>query len=99
MQTRVDSAESDNPPVSCSVCLTEDRVIGTGRVWAFYQESCHVESALRVSPGMIVSLSLQLQSGARVKLETGLVTWVGRSEFGLRFLHEPATRPQERRTS
>ena len=42
-------------------CLTQEGVIGTGRIWAFYSGSCHIPSALRVSPGMIVSLISNLQ--------------------------------------
>ena len=87
---------SENPLLSCTVCLSQEGVIGTGRIWAFYRNSCHIQSALRVSPGMIISLSFQLSSGARVKLETGLVTWARRSEFGLRFLREPARRQEQR---
>ena len=89
--------DRENPPLSCTVCLAQEGVIGTGRIWAFYPDSCHIQSALRVSPGMMVSLSFQLSTGARVKLETGLVTWARRSEFGLRFLHEP-TRLHEEKT-
>jgi hypothetical protein len=73
-------------------------MIGTGRVWAFYPESCHVESSLSISPGMVVSLSLHLPGAARIKLMQGLVTWARKSEFGLRFLHGPATMTQERNT-
>lgn len=61
--------------------------IGTGRVWAFYPQRCHVESWLPVSPGMMVSLPLHLPDAARVKLENGLVTWARASEFGVQFLH------------
>ena len=99
MHTLCWSGDSENPPFPCTVCLAQEGVIGTGRIWAFYSDSCHVQSALRMSPGMVVSLSIQLSTGARVKLETGLVTWARRSEFGLRFLHEPATSRWERKTS
>ena len=74
MQMPFGHTDSENPPLSCTVCLAQERVIGSGRIWAFYPDACHIQSALRVSPGMVVSLSLQLSNGARVKLETGLVT-------------------------
>ena len=96
MQMPPRQGDSEHPPLSCTVCLAQEGVIGTGRIWAFYPDSCHIQSALRVSPGMMVSLSFQLSAGARVKLETGLVTWARRSEFGLRFLREPARRHAHR---
>ena len=99
MHTPCWPGDSENAPLSCTVCLAQEGVIGTGRIWAFYSDSCHVQSALHMSPGMVVSLSIQLSTGARVKLDTGLVTWARRSEFGLRFLHEPATRYEQRSTS
>jgi hypothetical protein len=99
MQTPCSLSDNEDFPLSCSVCLSEEGVVGTGRVWACDDESCHIQSALRVRPGALVSLSFQLSSGARVKLKPGIVTWAGRSEFGIRFLHEPAMRPQERSTS
>lgn len=98
MQTPCWHGDSENPPLSCTVCLAQEGVIGTGRIWALYREACHAQSALRVSPGMVVTLSLQLSTGARVKLETGLVTWAHRSEFGLRFFHDSSTVHQERTT-
>jgi hypothetical protein len=97
MQTTRSLSDNEDFPLSCSVCLSEDGVVGTGTVRAFDHDSCHIQSALRVRPGALVSLSFQLSSGARVKLKPGVVTWAGRSEFGIRFLHEPVT-PHEQRT-
>lgn len=96
MQTPCSPDDVDELPVSCTVCLPQEGMIGTGRVWAFYPDSCHVESSLSVSPGMLVALSLQLSGSARIKLEQGLVTWARQSEPGLIFLRGPATMTQER---
>ena len=99
MQTPLTPGDGEDLPLSCTVCLSEEGIIGTGTVWAFYHQSCHIQSALRVRPGMLVTLSIQLSGGARIKLKPGLVTWARRSEFGLRFLRGPAAWHQERSTS
>ena len=98
MHTPCSPVDLDDLPLSCTVCLSQEGMIGTGEVWAFYPESCHVESTLSLSPGMVVSLSLHLPGTARIKLKQGLVTWARKTEFGLRFLHGPATMYQERST-
>jgi hypothetical protein len=85
MQTASGPSDGEDLPLSCTVCVSQVGMIGTGRVWAFYPESCHVECALSVSPGMVVSLSLHLPGTARIKLKQGLVTWARKTEFGLRF--------------
>ena len=54
------------------------------------------ERPLTQPTGMVVSLSLHLPGTARIKLKQGLVTWARKTEFGLRFLHGPATMHQER---
>ena len=98
MQTPCSPVDLEDLPHSCTVCASQEGLIGTGEVWAFYPESCRVESALSVSPGMVVSLSVHLAGSTRIKLEPGLVTWARKTEFGLRFLHGPATIHQERTT-
>jgi hypothetical protein len=98
MQIPFSPDDVDDLPIPCTVCLSQEGMIGTGRVWAFSPESCHVQSALSMNPGMVVSLSLQLPGTARIKLEQGLVTWTRKSEFGLRFLRGPATIYHERST-
>lgn len=98
MQTPCPPVDLEDLPFSCTVCLSQEGMIGTGRVWAFYPESCHVESALLISPGMVVSLSLHLPGTARIKLEHGLVTWARASELGIQFLHDPSTPHHERTT-
>jgi hypothetical protein len=98
MQTPFPPVDLEYFPLSCTVCLSQEGMIGTGKVWAFYPESCHVESALAISPGMVVSLSLDLPGRARIMLKPGVVTWARTTEFGLRFLHGPATMTQERST-
>ena len=62
-------------PIPCTVCLSQEGMIGMGKVWAFSPESCHVESVLSVSPGMMVSLSLQLPGIAKINLKQGLIIW------------------------
>lgn len=96
MHTPGPPVDLEDLPLSCTVCLAQEGMIGTGKVWAFYPASCHVESALTISPGMVVTLSLHLPETARINLKQGLVTWARESEFGLRFLHEPASMTQER---
>ena len=91
MPTPCPPDDLENLPLTYTVCLSHEGTIGTGRVWAFYPESCHVESALLISPGMVVLLSLRLPGTAHLKLKAGLVTWARKTEFGLRFLHGPAT--------
>jgi hypothetical protein len=53
MQTPFPPVDLEYFPLSCTVCLSQEGMIGTGKVWAFYPESCHVESALAISPGMV----------------------------------------------
>ena len=98
MPTPCPPVDLEDLPLPCTICLSHDGLIGTGRVWAFYPESCHVESPLSVSPGMVVSISLHLTGNTRIRLEEGLVTWVRTREFGLRFVRRPATMHQERST-
>ena len=99
MRTPSGPGDGEDLPLSCTVCLSEEGVIGRGTVRAFYHESCHIQSALRVRPGMLVTISIQFSGGARLKLKPGFVTWARRSEFGLRFLHSPATTHEERSRS
>lgn len=98
MQTPFFRYDVDDLPIPCTVCLVQEGVTGMGKVWAFYPASCHVESALEISPGMMVSLTLHLPGRACINLKQGLVTWTWESEFGLRFVHAPATRHQDRTT-
>ena len=98
MHTLFPLVDLEDFPISCTVCLSEEGVIGTGKVWAFYPASCHVESALAITPGMMVTLSLHLPGIARITLKSGLVTWARESEFGLRFMPRPVNVNQERMT-
>lgn len=46
----------------------------TGQVWGFSFQGCHVESLLVVSPGTVVSLSIQWPGAPGIRFEQGIVT-------------------------
>ena len=74
-------------PLSCTVCLTQEGVIGTGWVWGLSAHRCLIQSPLFASPGMVVQLSLSRPGTSQLRIE-GLVTWARPSEFGIQFAHE-----------
>ncbi len=84
-------------PVSCSLCLVQEGVIGTGWVWAFSPTRCLVQSPLSASPGMKVILFLHLPRTARTRIE-GVVTWARESEFGIQLLPHAVSLHNERVT-
>lgn len=84
-------------PLSCTLCLVHEGVIGTGWLWELSSGRGLVQSLLRASPGMVVKVSLQMPDLAPIRLE-GLVTWARESEFSIRFLHDLPTRSQEETT-
>lgn len=98
MQTCFSSDHPEYLPIPCTIVVHDEDRLGSGTVWAFYPHRCHVESQLRVSPGMTVSLSLHLPGAAGVRLAHGLVTWARASEFGIQFTHEPTTMSHEKAT-
>jgi hypothetical protein len=75
----------ETPPVPCTMLVHDEELLGKGTVWGFYPHRCHVETDLRTSPGMSVSLWLHFPGTPRVKLPTGLVTWSCGSECGVQF--------------
>ena len=94
MQVSFTQGDIADLPISCTVCLVQESVIGTGWVWSFDASRCQVQSPLLASPGMLVMLYLHLPSRAGIRVE-GLVTWARESEFGLQFTYPPALRPRD----
>jgi hypothetical protein len=94
MQTCFSSDDPETLPVPCTLLIHDEDQLGPGTIWGFYPSGCHVESELLLSPGMTVSLSLDLTGNARVTLHHGLVTWARASEFGVEFGHGSTTRSE-----
>jgi hypothetical protein len=76
-------------PVSCTLCLVQEGVIGTGWIWELSPVRCLIQSSLFASPGLVVKLSLQMPATAQIRME-GLGTWARESEFGMEWLRRPA---------
>lgn len=72
-------------PLSCTLCVIREGVIGTGWLWALSSAGVLVQSSLLATPGMVIKLSLQMPSMAPIRME-GLVTWARESEFGMQWL-------------
>ncbi len=75
-------------PLSCTLCLVQEGVIGTGWPWALSSARGLVQSSLLATPGMVIKLSLQMPGMAPIRME-GLVTWARESEFGMQWLRGP----------
>lgn len=84
-------------PISCTLCLVQEGVIGTGWLWALSPARGLVQSSLFASPGMVVKVSLQMSGMAPIRME-GLVTWARESEFGMQWLRRPAVVSEKKRT-
>ena len=97
MQTSHSPDDLQDLPVSCSLCLVQEGVIGTGWVWAFSSTRCLVQNPLLASPGRRVILFLHLPGTARTRIE-GLVTWARESEFGVELLPHAVSLHTERVT-
>ena len=97
MQTSYFPDDLADLPISCSLCLVPEGVIGTGWVWAFSPARCLVQSPLFASPGMTVMLFLHSPGTARIRIE-GLVTWARQSEFGVELLPHSVSMHNERVT-
>ncbi len=72
-------------PISCTLCLVQEGVIGTGWLWELTPTRGLIQSALLASPGMVVKVSLQMPGTALIRLE-GLVLWARESECGMEWL-------------
>jgi len=81
-------------PLSCTLCLVHEGVIGAGWLWELSAGRCLVQSPLRACPGMVVKVSVQMSELAPIRME-GLVTWARESEFSLLFLHDLPPMSQE----
>lgn len=75
-------------PLSCTLCLVQEGVIGTGWLWALSSARGLVQSSLLATPGMVIKLSLQMPGMGPIRME-GLVTWARESEFGMQWLRGP----------
>lgn len=75
-------------PLSCTLCLVQEEVIGTGWLWEFSSTRGLFQSPLLASPGMVVKVSFQLPARAPIRLD-GLVIWARESEFGIKWLPSP----------
>ncbi len=73
-------------PISCTLCLVQEGLIGIGWLWDLSPTRGLVQSSLFASPGMVIKVSVQIPGTARVRME-GLVTWARESEFGMEWLH------------
>ena len=98
MQTCFSSDDPESLPIPCTIVVHDEDRLGSGTIWGFYPQRCHVESALLVSPGMTLSLSLHLPGAPGIRIERSLVTWSRPSEFGMQFVHDPTTGHHERGT-
>jgi len=83
-------------PISCTLCLVHEGVIGTGWLWALSSARGLVQSSLLATPGMVIKLSLQMPGMAPIRME-GLVTWARESEFGMQWLRRPAVVSEQER--
>lgn len=83
---------SRRAPVQCVLYFPQDERQGPGRIVNLSMDRCHIESSLAVCPGMIVSLYLILPDAPQdIAIETALVTWARRGEFGIHIQHlQPA---------
>ena len=97
MQVSFTHGDVADLPISCTVCLVHESVIGTGWVWAFDATRCQIQSPLLASPGMWVILYLHLPSCIGTRVE-GLVTWACSGEFGLQVTHDVSIALYERNT-
>ena len=76
-------------PISCTLCLVQEGVIGPGWLWELSPTRGLVQSSLYASPGMMMTVSVQVPGMPLIRRE-GLVTWARESEFGMEWLHSPA---------
>lgn len=76
-------------PISCTLCLVQEGVIGPGWLWELSPTRGLVQSSLYASPGMMMTVSVQVPGMPLIRRE-GLVTWARESECGIEWLHGPA---------
>ena len=76
-------------PISCTLCLIQEGVIGPGWLWGLSPTRGLVQSSLYASPGMVITVSVQGPGTPLIRRE-GLVTWARESEFGMEWLLGPA---------
>lgn len=76
-------------PISCTLCLVPEGVIGPGWLWELSPTRGLIQSSLYASPGMMMTVSVQVPGTPLIRRE-GLVTWARESEFGMEWLHSPA---------
>lgn len=76
-------------PISCTLCLVQEGVIGPGWLWELSPTRGLIQSSLYASPSMMMTVSVQVPGTPLIRRE-GLVTWARESEFGMEWLLGPA---------